>query len=542
MPRPPRLALVVLPGLDHFVPDLAAGLRASGRIEVAVFPGRTPSELAAALAWTDRPQTDAVWFEFCWPPFPALIAATDFAGRRVLVRVHRIEAYGTDQVARTDWSRVADVIVVGEDMARRTLAAAPELQFTSRLHVLHNGVDLDRFAPLEAFDPFRVGWCGWFSLHKNPTLALEILHRLRRHDPRYRLAIGSKEAEPVPRDAFRHLAARLGLTEAISFEGPIAPADMPAWHARNGVLLSTSLYESFGYAIAEAAACGCDLAMLDHTAAGEFWPEETRFADVDSAVEIIRAARPHRWRALIAERFSLDRQVARVLDIVLRGAPSDPFDSAAYWEQRYRQGGHSGAGSQGRLARYKAETLNAIVAEHAIGSVIEFGCGDGAQLDLARYPSYVGVDVAPSAVARCRTRFAADPSKRFLLAAEADGLRADLALSLDVVFHLIEDAVFERYMTGLFAAARRLVVIYASDRDEPTRDAHVRHRAVSRWVATNAPAWRHVSTEHNPFAFDPARPDETSHSDFHVFARVDVRAEDQNAGSGGARKPDFQAV
>ena len=82
-------------------------------------------------------------------------------------------------------------------------------------------------------------------------------------------------------------------------------------------MLSTSVYESFGYAIAEAAACGCDIAVLDNTAAAEFWPEATRFASVDQAVDIIRAARPHRWRDLVAGRYEVGLQAQRVVDLLL---------------------------------------------------------------------------------------------------------------------------------------------------------------------------------------------------------------------------------
>ncbi len=281
-----------------------------------MFSVRGAADLAAALAWTDQPDRDAVWFEFCWPPFPALIAGTEFGGRRVIVRVHRIEAYGSDHVAATDWSRVSDVMVVGEDMARRVRAAAPEIDLLARLHVIHNGVDTDRFTPFAEFNPYRIGWCGWFSLHKNPLLALEILHRLHDEDRRYRLHISSKGGEKVALDAFRHLARRLGLEAAIRLDGAIGPDAMPAWHARNGVLLSTSVYESFGYAIAEAAACGCDLAILDNEAAGEFWPAPTRFAAVDEAVAIIQAAHPHRWRERVVSRYGLRLQAERIVKLL----------------------------------------------------------------------------------------------------------------------------------------------------------------------------------------------------------------------------------
>src|SRR5579859_8234848 len=57
--------------------------------------------------------------------------------------------------------------------------------------------------------------------------------------------------------------------------------------------------------------------------------------------------------------------------------------SSTYWEERYRAGGNSGAGSYGRLAEFKAEVLNGFVHSRGIRSVVEFGCGDGAQLALA---------------------------------------------------------------------------------------------------------------------------------------------------------------
>jgi hypothetical protein len=45
-------------------------------------------------------------------------------------------------------------------------------------------------------------------------------------------------------------------------------------------------------------------------------------------------------------------------------------------------------GSYGKFAAFKAEVLNAFVQEMRVDTVIEFGCGDGNQLTLARYPLF----------------------------------------------------------------------------------------------------------------------------------------------------------
>jgi len=169
--------------------------------------------------------------------------------------------------------------------------------------------------------------------------------------------------------------------------------------------------------------------------------------------------------------------------------------SAAYWERRYTHGGTSGVGSYGDLAKSKATFLNDFVRGHGIKSVVEFGCGDGNQLSLADYPSYVGLDVSRSAVESCVRRFVDDPTKSFYLydgdcfADNAQLFTADLALSLDVVYHLTDDKTFEAYMAHLFAAGKRFVVIYGTNIEISDVAPHVRHRAFSRWVDEHCPDW-----------------------------------------------------
>ena len=198
--------------------------------------------------------------------------------------------------------------------------------------------------------------------------------------------------------------------------------------------------------------------------------------------------------------------------------------SAPYWESVYRQGGTSGPGSYGRLARFKAETLNQFVQAKDIQRVIEFGCGDGAQLRLARYPQYVGVDVAAESVARCTSLFAQDPTKRFyhLDKLPGDIGEFDLAISLDVIYHLVENSVFDVYMRRLFNSSRRYVVVYSSNHDALTPAPHVRHRKFTTWIAKNATAWKQHGFVANRFPSDPAQPEETSFSDFYIFVRKDT--------------------
>jgi hypothetical protein len=195
------------------------------------------------------------------------------------------------------------------------------------------------------------------------------------------------------------------------------------------------------------------------------------------------------------------------------------FDgSANYWEERYTAGGNSGAGSYNRLAEFKAAFLNDFVKRNGIQSVIEFGSGDGAQLELANYPSYIGVDVSKAAIAATRSRFAEDASKRFYEPAELpEETTAELALSLDVIYHLVEDEVFDAYMRKLFNAATRFVIIYSSNAEAGAPAPHVRHRRFGDWVEGSRPDFELKAHVPNPYPFDESDPDNTSFADFYIF-------------------------
>lgn len=193
------------------------------------------------------------------------------------------------------------------------------------------------------------------------------------------------------------------------------------------------------------------------------------------------------------------------------------FSASDYWQTRYSEGGTSGAGSYNHLAEFKAEILNRFVADKNIHSIIEFGCGDGNQLTLANYPSYRGYDVSSKAIDICRSKFGGDDSKIFDVASNYDGAQADLAISLDVIFHLIRMRDFREYMNQLFSASKKFVAIYSSDTDVNRHsDRHVRHHNFSRWVTKYIPDWHLIDHIPNRYRYNGDQKT-TSFSDFYFY-------------------------
>jgi SAM-dependent methyltransferase len=199
------------------------------------------------------------------------------------------------------------------------------------------------------------------------------------------------------------------------------------------------------------------------------------------------------------------------------------FDGTSYWLQRWAEGGGPGKGSRGRLAAFKAEVLNAFVHDHPIGSIIEWGCGNGDQFALFRFPFFTGIEISSHAVAACRARFAGRDDCQFFTVEDAKDNKADLALSLDVIYHLTDDGAYESYMRRLFTSSNRYVIIYSSNWNGGWgKDRHVRHRRFTDWIRANATEWKLVKRIKNRY---PRRPllflrQSRSFCDFYIFERT----------------------
>ena len=99
-----------------------------------------------------------------------------------------------------------------------------------------------------------------------------------------------------------------------------------------------------------------------------------------------------------------------------------------------------------------------------------------------------------------------------------------MAMSLDVIFHLVEDEIYESYMYKLFGAAEKLVLIYSSNVEQLCmnpfrRQTHVRHRQFEDWVFEKAPCWKPVRKINNPYKLTSTTTPQThSYADFYLYS------------------------
>lgn len=194
--------------------------------------------------------------------------------------------------------------------------------------------------------------------------------------------------------------------------------------------------------------------------------------------------------------------------------------SATYWQSRYGRGGTSGAGSAGRLLAWKAAAVNGFIAANGIKDVLDLGCGDGALAARIAVARYRGTDVAADALARTAAARDGMGATRLIPWDAMDREQpADLALSFDVIFHLVEDRAYGLYMRRLLGSARRFILIYSSNVDRAWPAPHVRHRRFTGAIPEIDPTWRVAAHVPNPYPYDYNRADTTSFSDLYLLAR-----------------------
>jgi glycosyltransferase involved in cell wall biosynthesis len=291
---------------DTFLAPLIPALEQQHEVRfIAVPPGPL---LAEAIGWAD-----IVWLEWCWDHAVWATTSGCLTGKKCIVRLHSIEALQTPFPGNVDWSRVDRLITVGDDITEILLSNTPAISEHLRPIVIPNGIDMDRFAP-GLGDRYRIGWAGHLEPKKNPMLLLQIAHTLHRADPRFTFHVAGAFTDLRTARYVKRFMGSLGLGGVVRFDGEVA--DMPAWYANKGVLLSTSMYESFGMNIGEAMAVGAFPVVHDFPGADRLWPEECLFASTDDAVALIRSARPGLYREWVRDRYGLDRQIASVLRLL----------------------------------------------------------------------------------------------------------------------------------------------------------------------------------------------------------------------------------
>lgn len=186
--------------------------------------------------------------------------------------------------------------------------------------------------------------------------------------------------------------------------------------------------------------------------------------------------------------------------------PTPAYRPQDFWEQRLSE--HfdlRGTGETGLSLAYNRAcyTLRGEVLERALRAegwdprghtVLDVGCGSGffTAFYLGRGATLTGVDIAPTSVERLQQRH---PGARFILSDVSEvalDQRYDLVNAFDVLYHIVDDARWERALLNLAGAVAPGGLLLLTDVfpavERPQREAaHNRMRPLARYQAVLGP-------------------------------------------------------
>lgn len=171
-------------------------------------------------------------------------------------------------------------------------------------YVIPNIVDVQTFRHVPADSPIDpvIAWIGRLEPNKNWREYLEIASRIRREKPNLYLWMfhDPNLAAEGEAEQFEALLHKLQLNDRLIVLTNIPNTAMPLYYSSiansGGFLLSTSITEGFGYAVAEAICCTCPVLSTDsdgvrsfiiHNGSGKFYPIGNIEAAVAEGLELM---------------------------------------------------------------------------------------------------------------------------------------------------------------------------------------------------------------------------------------------------------------
>lgn len=145
----------------------------------------------------------------------------------------------------------------------------------------------------------------------------------------------------------------------------------------------------------------------------------------------------------------------------------------SYWDQHYGEGGISGEGSIGDYRNWKWQIIKKYTDNSEnLGSVIDVGCGDISFWQGKTCQDYLGIDISKTIVEKNQAK---RPEWTFVCdsADVHKDIKADYVFCFDILFHIMDDNMYEKILKNIISYSRNMIFIYTWIRN-PLNDRMVK--------------------------------------------------------------------
>ncbi len=261
------------------------------------------------------------WADICWLDGGGEMlvdASRRVMQKKMIVSLRRCDI--RDRWARqVQWENVNILAQIGSSAVEETLLPqVPDIRNRTRLVVVPNGVNLQRYVFRSRTRGKALTCMGCLTMEANPAFLLQCMQKLHYIDPQYRLFFSGVFESPSLEQYVRYMVRTLDLGGVVFFEPH--PGDLNAWLSDKHFVVAGGIGEHPVESLLAGMACGLKPVIHNFPGADKLFPPAYLFNIAEQFCEQVLSQdyQPQSYRRFVQERYPLQEQLHRVNGILMQ--------------------------------------------------------------------------------------------------------------------------------------------------------------------------------------------------------------------------------
>ena len=234
--------------------------------------------------------SDVLWFEWCNEMLLAALQMMQFKSGKIICRLHSYEAF-TQAPSNVDWSKVDDLIFVNKSVQDLMKIFGSDKAITGNVtqHVIPNLIKTEEWDFVPGKDKKnKIASLGHLNYKKDSSMLLPLSESLQGNDMPHKIHIAGEFQDMRYKllfDQYMKAYKKEVSTPNLVFDGH--QKNVNGWLEDKKYLFNSSLFESFGYAIAEGMLCGSLPLVRNWFGVENVWPNITTWNTIGDILGLI---------------------------------------------------------------------------------------------------------------------------------------------------------------------------------------------------------------------------------------------------------------
>jgi glycosyltransferase involved in cell wall biosynthesis len=259
------------------------------------------------------------WGDICWfdgGGEMVVEASRRVERKRIVVSLRRCDIRDR-WVKQVQWENVDILVQIGSSAVEETLLPqVPDLRNRTRLVVVPNGVNLDRYLFRRRMHGKSLACMGCLTMEANPAFLLQCMQKLHYIDPQYRLFFSGLFESPSLEQYIRYMVQTLDLAHVVFFEP--YPGDLNGWLSDKHFVVAAGIGENQVEALLAGMACGLKPVIHNFPGAAKLFPTRYLFNIAEQFCEQVLSQdyEGESYRRFVQDRYPLQVQLKTVNGIL----------------------------------------------------------------------------------------------------------------------------------------------------------------------------------------------------------------------------------